>query len=1306
MHNRKPISTNTVSRNLAGQGGTTTKVLEKFYGRGRQDNTNLPADPYDEKIRTTLVLPDILEGNNKVITNQLASAVLTKNSFLTKFILPIERRDNANAVEWSTFEFLPTLPGITPSLGVSRLIKSNKSGGRATFERRGLGYRVGHGFALTAEGQRYHIASLAHIDNMVAESNNFNALYALLTADQHITKWESESGHVRNESFKELLQNDIDFWDVGKKKNGLEVLDTYITDRMEKYRGRANTYILHPKIPQYLTIARSEKTDYYIAGENGPTNVRDGVENYRTLRGNRVYTTRSYDLDQNGNLDPMKNPIQIGEYHPIFDRRRGGNDYTGFTSKELHAQIYDQDIDNFTELSTAYFITNSQRFNAEGELLHINEVDNYNVEASEEDKNADPLHYRDSSGKLKTTKYMGQIVLPTADIIDIANSAANAMQSLVRSNSAIPVEQRWNDGLAAVALIEEAQYDESVTKFIIELKKQVKATQQHPKGPGSQPSVALPEAKPNSYGFIDLPIGEFDFSLPPFYASYPGLKTIAVAAGRGEDYLKKRSVSPEWAAKVRDFVELIDVIVSYLSKFFPNSALINKDYASSWFHKPNAQTVFFENTVTKGPRSPIFVNDIALTQGTLIAGEFEDENNPNENIKNEYKLLYNKYTDFLTANSDNFDENIINVNAKEFLLKVANATLLEEGNISEYSTNARNFGLIAATLSTLKLSPNKETNAKIFNILYNELKKLVSTQAGPKLTVTVNDYIKRVSTFIDKNESLFKFTSPRAVRLLETLTKAFNTHTASSKAGKFRVVDRRYDDDQAGYSNVSFDPEKYKVRLPLTYSPALFTSAYEYLSNNDDKELGFAFASPDNPDRIITATEFAEYYEAISGDRLENVHPSLIAKEMDIGFDMTHLAAVRNATHQLNLTEKADDVRQHVGYAQPNIGESYTEFQDIRRKRQSYGIGTKERDSRYGNANSRLGFDGGFYAGKKDRNARGSSSLIRGVGQTSATSIPRSSRFSAGVTAGASSIDDLRDNFDIPELQSSYADVEKNAPTAFIAAIAKVYLTNPTNQKNFIALDNNNITLPISFIAARPHARYESATAIKVQAGTETGATYMANPVFTLGDDPQRQEHIGHFTFKGASVVHNPKNVWVQNNVFICGYKGGLGAKAFENNPEYYYPTNDIYSDGSVFVLAVARNEPELPNPISITGRYTFGDNNLNNIPENQKPHYSSWVYYNALWGWADKESKKEYDLAREDDDYFFQYSRANTLCWLAHTKYYNPVSRKFDLYISGTGHWKDDETYAGVAPVRRGQFSEYNPPSRTDHGVISYNQY
>jgi hypothetical protein len=229
----------------------------------------------------------------------------------------------------------------------------------------------------------------------------------------------------------------------------------------------------------------------------------------------------------------------------------------------------------------------------------------------------------------------------------------------------------------------------------------------------------------------------------------------------------------------------------------------------------------------------------------------------------------------------------------------------------------------------------------------------------------------------------------------------------------------------------------------------------------------------------------------------------------------------------------------------------------------------------------------------------------------------------------------------------------------------------------------------------RPFMTYNMASAILMKGGLETGFTAHGHHDFMLTDDVIHKVHIGHYTFYHKSVVKQPKNVMIAEDIFAHSYVSGEGTGMFESAsdlrdqirsdrftkdliPIYIPHTHKVPNkDGITFTDVVNK----IMNPLDLTGHY--GDailNDQNSDLNNDIEHYPH----------AGELSKKYFfrelgNLVGMDDRFLAPLRHLNTVCFRGHSLSYDTKTKQHSKITINTGHWGPN-VYPGCRAVRNGE--------------------
>lgn len=429
---------------------------------------------YDKYDRHNYNLPEAYVGQNKMLKATVDELIYTDEDWYTSVALPYQFTDQLS-VAWDKWEFNEHFTNIVPEQGVSRLVSSHREQRSESFVRRGMAAIFEHGFMSTPEGRANYVLTLRQIARAVKETTNFGVIYAYLTAHNYNRTWEEKHGYFRKGTLSELLKRNKAMWAVAQKeKNGMEKLDAQIVEWMNRYRAEADTWILPPKLTIYLRLVPTEKTDYYIAGEEGPRRVNDivgagrpresnapekrvhdMVEPYALFKKSKVYITRTYHVDRTGPIDLMARVSQIGEYNTMIDEMDTCG-YDGYDSCYRTIRIYDEDNDRGHNVTLQQALNACNLFETDGSLKNID----YSREMADDQDLLQDFLLRQvtdpRTGRQMPTpvKYFGDISEEFMSVASIGNLAQTLINNVYRTDGdRRDAESEINNGIAMIRLL-------------------------------------------------------------------------------------------------------------------------------------------------------------------------------------------------------------------------------------------------------------------------------------------------------------------------------------------------------------------------------------------------------------------------------------------------------------------------------------------------------------------------------------------------------------------------------------------------------------------------------------------------------------------------------------------------------------------------------------------------------------------------------------------------------------------------------------------------------------------------------------
>ena len=223
----------------------------------------------------------------------------------------------------------------------------------------------------------------------------------------------------------------------------------------------------------------------------------------------------------------------------------------------------------------------------------------------------------------------------------------------------------------------------------------------------------------------------------------------------------------------------------------------------------------------------------------------------------------------------------------------------------------------------------------------------------------------------------------------------------------------------------------------------------------------------------------------------------------------------------------------------------------------------------------------------------------------------------------------------------------------------------------------------------RPFQTYNMASAILMKGGLDTGFTAHGHHDFMLTDDVIHKVHIGHYTFYHKSVVKQPKNIILAEDIFAQSYVSGEGTNVFEGHgggrdpADHSFATElsqDTFTRDIIPIWIPARDATPIKNPLDITGFYSHDTLNTSNTTlRNTDEHYPNAAAYSTALGF---DRLQNYG---SQDDFLAPVRHLNTICFQGHQMSYDDKKKGFTKLTMNTGHWGPN-VYPGCRSVRNGE--------------------
>jgi len=232
------------------------------------------------------------------------------------------------------------------------------------------------------------------------------------------------------------------------------------------------------------------------------------------------------------------------------------------------------------------------------------------------------------------------------------------------------------------------------------------------------------------------------------------------------------------------------------------------------------------------------------------------------------------------------------------------------------------------------------------------------------------------------------------------------------------------------------------------------------------------------------------------------------------------------------------------------------------------------------------------------------------------------------------------------------------------------------------------LILPHKMLIFRPRQSYRMGTAILLKGGEELGQTLHGHHDFQLTDDVIHKTHIGHYTFYSKSVVREPKNMYIAEDVYCAGYNGGENTKYIgPDEIESTFTSAVDHRSKSLIAIPIALNDTT-PACMSLNGSFEKQQMIIDDDEGKFATHKILASYVDNFLG------TRQSALQDEPDD------TVNGICFQGATMTRESRQAPFLHTQLNTGHW-GPSVYDGCANVRQGMYAHLRPPGSST--AISY---
>lgn len=399
-------------------------------------------------------MPEAYIGESEYMRDTMEDWMLTANqTWYTERVMPWYKTDQIH-LQWTEWENNVHYLGVTPHQAASNVVTQKRTIRRASMIRRGLAAEFENDFVATALGRTSFMASLAQIARAVQETANVEVLRALLGCHRYQQVYIRKHGIVRDGDLDGWWNRKAERFMIAQKEDfGLEILNTQIEKEQEQYQAQANVWILGREVMDYCSLVPEGKIFFNLGGQqavdriNGRSslggNAAGGtmgnvhsLEPTRMIADTPVYLAKSYVVDSIGSADLLSRTMECGVFNTMFDRTR---DYREYKSESRNIRVYDNDIDDWAEISLEQAIQNCVLFDDDGDVRDSFKggrtgrgFASITDDAPEAD--ADFLRFGEKSqGVRQDVKYIGDLDVRWMSAADVQHAGQTLYNALKRS---------------------------------------------------------------------------------------------------------------------------------------------------------------------------------------------------------------------------------------------------------------------------------------------------------------------------------------------------------------------------------------------------------------------------------------------------------------------------------------------------------------------------------------------------------------------------------------------------------------------------------------------------------------------------------------------------------------------------------------------------------------------------------------------------------------------------------------------------------------------------------------------------------
>lgn len=303
---------------------------------------DIKEDENRNRKRGRVHIPDVLLGPSQFLTDRVDGLIVDATaSPFTTIILPymyIEYPDKK--LEWNVWSFDQGLASRVPYESAARTLTQRKQSFSGYTVRQGLAITMEHNFMMSPEGMENFKNQVMQVVQSIQNTNDLDVHMALINAPSYLRTVRERYylDNYLNQSLRDYVDT---FGFVQKNQNALDILIEDTKSMIKTWGGDEPDFLLCSSKLCFQLTMDPMKTSYLTQGPDGKKTLKEGPM-LAKVRGLNIIKSKAFSMDE-GMMprDLLRRRVRVGEH------------YIGQTGTHGCVRLYNEDSDDFPEISAA-----------------------------------------------------------------------------------------------------------------------------------------------------------------------------------------------------------------------------------------------------------------------------------------------------------------------------------------------------------------------------------------------------------------------------------------------------------------------------------------------------------------------------------------------------------------------------------------------------------------------------------------------------------------------------------------------------------------------------------------------------------------------------------------------------------------------------------------------------------------------------------------------------------------------------------------------------------------------------------------